>query len=303
MIRSGLAVVAAVAVMAAPCPAHPGQRSSPPLQPPKPKAVTSRAGNTQGVVPVLMYHKLGRAEKYMVRSYANFRRDLERLYTLGFRPVTLEEYAENRMSLPPGASPVVITFDDSHETQLSLDAQGRVRPNTFVAIWQDFAASHPDFPVKGTFFLNDNGPFGSSKTGPQAVKLLQKLGSEVASHTLMHGNLRKSSEAAAARDMGGSIIKLRRMGVEPTSFAPPYGVYPKRAGMLTSFTYQGQKFGFKRAVLAGDRPAPSPVSKRFDRMRIPRIIVAPVEGGFDTWMARMKAGRPAPYVQPAPKES
>jgi peptidoglycan/xylan/chitin deacetylase (PgdA/CDA1 family) len=135
------------------------------------------------------------------------------------------------------------------------------------------------------------------------VKLLQKLGSEVASHTLMHGNLRKSSEAAAARDMGGSIIKLRRMGVEPTSFAPPYGVYPKRAGMLTSFTYQGQKFGFKRAVLAGDRPAPSPVSKRFDRMRIPRIIVAPVEGGFDTWMARMKAGRPAPYVQPAPKES
>jgi peptidoglycan/xylan/chitin deacetylase (PgdA/CDA1 family) len=260
--------------------------------------VTSRKPDIQGVVPVLMYHRIGNKEAYMVRSRANFRYDLERLRRLGFRPVTLAEYARNEMKLAPGASPVVFTFDDSHPDQASFDAKGRFKPDTYVGIWQSFALEHPDFPVKATFFVNDNGPFGSRKNGPIIIKKLLEMGCEIGGHTVSHGDLRKASSARAAREIGRQILQLRKMGVEPKSFAPPYGSYPRSIRTISSFRYEGRQMGYGISVLAGDRPAPSPESERFNPLRIPRIIASPVQGGIETWLVRMKAGRPAPYVQP-----
>src|ERR1044071_6016423 len=80
----------------------------------KPKArVSNRPGNTEGGVIIVEYHKIAKQEARWDRSIVRFRKDLERFFSLGFRPVTLSSYLDNKMDLAPGASPIVFTFDDS----------------------------------------------------------------------------------------------------------------------------------------------------------------------------------------------
>ena len=68
--------------------------------------VSERPGNTDGVVFVAMYHRVMPEEGSYTRSVEGFKRDLQRLYDMGFRPVTLGEYIDDKMDLAPGASPI-----------------------------------------------------------------------------------------------------------------------------------------------------------------------------------------------------
>src|SRR5689334_1757587 len=69
--------------------------------------------NEVGVIPILEYHEISSKEKWMMRSIPNFRHDLERLYKEGYRPISMKEYLDNRIDLPAGMSPVLLTFDDA----------------------------------------------------------------------------------------------------------------------------------------------------------------------------------------------
>ena len=89
--------------------------------------VTKRKPDAKGGVLVVMYHNFGPGESRYVRSYKDFRGDLENFYALGFRPVTMSQYLSNSMPLPPGASPVVITMDDSAPTQFQVNQKGSIR--------------------------------------------------------------------------------------------------------------------------------------------------------------------------------
>lgn len=264
------------------------------------KRVTDRKPNLGGVVPILMYHRLGDKESYMVRSRKNFRRDLARLYKLGFRPVTMSEYVENRMALPPGASPVVLTFDDSWADQISLRKDGSVDPNTFVGIWMDFAKTRPAFPVKGTFYAIANGPFGQKGLGKKKIALLQKLGSEIGAHTLRHPSLGSVSRSRAMKEIGGSVSYLRKLGADVRTFAPPYGVWPNDRSLLDKdgFVFNGSKVSFNSVVSVGSGPAPAPASKRFRPMRLPRIVAYEGRLGVHDWLDQIQKGRTAVYVQP-----
>lgn len=260
--------------------------------------VTERPGNTAGRVLVIMYHRIGDKEATMIRSRDNFRGDLERLYRLGFRPVTMKEYVSNKMALPPGASPVVFTFDDSWEDQIRLMPDGSLDPNCFMGIWKSFTREHPDFPMKATFYVLNNGPFGKKAQAAQKVKLINSWGSEIGSHTTQHGNLREMTEDQIKKDLAASIDYIRKLGVEPVSFAPPYGRYPKEARILFGFDWKGQRYGFQSAVLAGAEPAPSPQSSGFDPLFIPRVQAAEGQYMLHWWIDRLKLGKTKPYVQP-----
>lgn len=260
--------------------------------------VTSRAGNRKGEVLVLMYHRTGPIEKYMVRSKKNFLKDLNRLYALGFRPVTLNDYANNTMDLPRGASPVVLTFDDSDPSQFKLVEGGAVDSNTFVGIWQGFAKKHPDFPVKGTFFILPNGPFGKGNNKTARIQKLKDLGCEIGSHTLTHRPLNKLSDAQVTKELGGSYQFIKKLGFEATSMATPYGIAPKKRSLLSSCVYNGKTVRYANICLAGSSPAKSPLDKSFDRRYISRVQAYDGPLGITYWLNATKSGKFKPYVQP-----
>ena len=233
----------------------------------------------------------------MVRSIQNFRNDLNRLYAMGFRPVTLHDYVNNRMKLPRGASPVVITFDDSDPSQLTLKADGTVHPHTAVGIWMSFKRKYPEFPIKGTFFVLPNGPFGQRKLVDRKIEILTNYGCEIGSHTLSHRSLAKLTDEEVIAEIAGSYEYLRSIGVEAKSFATPYGIAPKNRDLLTKSVFNGRTFGYENICLAGAGPAPSPFSPKFDRHRIPRIKAYDGPLGITYWQNRESNGKLDVYVQ------
>lgn len=262
------------------------------------KRVTKRVGNRAGTVLVLMYHKTGPEEKFMVRSQKNFLADLTRLYKLGYRPVTLAEYGSNQMKLPRGASPVVLTFDDSDPSQFLIKPDGSIDPKSLVGIWHKFAKSHPDFPVKGTFFVLPNGPWGSKKDAPIKLEYMRKWGCEIGSHTMNHKNLSKLSDAEVIAEFGRSYDYVKKLGFEPTSMALPYGILPKNRELVEGFQFKGQKYRYWNVVLAGSAPAKSPLNKSYDNLRIQRVQAYNGIYGINWWLDFNKKNPTRPYVQP-----
>ncbi len=246
-----------------------------------------------GDVLVLMYHRTGPEEKRMVRSRKNFANDLARLYKAGYRPVTLDEYTSNTMDIPRGASPVVMSFDDSDPSQLTMLKDGTVDPKCMVGIWMAFHKKHKDFPVKGTFFVLPNGPFGQSKMQAKKLGLLRSLGCEIGSHTA----LKKLPDEAVCKELGASYEFIKKLGFVGRSMATPYGIAPKNRKLLETWTYNGKSYRYANICLAGSSPAPSPLSKSFDRRRIPRVQAYNGTLGITYWLNR--EGKDfKPYVQP-----
>lgn len=250
-----------------------------------------------GDVLVLMYHRTGPEEKRMVRSRKNFANDLARLYKAGYRPVTLDEYTSNTMDIPRGASPVVMSFDDSDPSQLTMLKDGTVDPKCMVGIWMAFNKKHKDFPVKGTFFVLPNGPFGQSKMQAKKLGLLKSLGCEIGSHTMSHTALKKLPDEAVCKELGASYEFIKKLGFVGRSMATPYGIAPKNRKLLEAWTYNGKSYRYANICLAGSSPAPSPLSKSFDRRRIPRVQAYNGTLGITYWLNR--EGKDfKPYVQP-----
>ena len=71
-----------------------------------------------GAVPVLMYHQLVASPKGDYdQTPAQFRTELEQLYTHGYRTVTAADLVAGRIDIPAGKHPMVLTFDDSTVSQ------------------------------------------------------------------------------------------------------------------------------------------------------------------------------------------
>ena len=267
-------------------------------EPAPPKArVSDRPGNTDGVVFIAMYHRVMDPESPFVRTRANFLKDLKRLYDMGFRPVLLTEYLDNKMDLAPGASPVVMTWDDSTENQFNYLPDGTLDPDCAVAIWQSFAKDHPDFPVKGSFYANANGPF--VKDGPKKIKQLLDWGCEVDSHTMTHPQLSKLTDEGVMKEMAGMQDYLRERGVaNPRVLCLPFGIRPKNRALLKSFVYNGKTYRHEAALLVGANPAPSPNDPKRDPFALPRIQAYDGPYGLTFWLDLVEKGQVHPYVQP-----
>lgn len=262
-----------------------------------PLRVTGRPANTQGDVFVLMYHRVVEKPGPYDRTPANFKKDLETLYEKGFRPITLSQYVSGKFDLAPGASPVVFTFDDSDPSQFRYLENGAIDPDCAVGVWQNFAKEHPDFPVRASFFVLQNGPF--RKDGEKKVKQLIEWGCDVASHTLHHVRLDKISEDEIKNELAGTIDWLQSLGVKnPGLLSLPYGRSPKDKSVLFSFWLDGKEYKHDAALLVGAGPAPSPNSVKFDAFAVPRIQATEAERGITYWLDKVDQGKVALYVQP-----
>ena len=261
--------------------------------------VTSRKANLDGRVFVVMYHHIREGSNAMFRSPSKFRQDLENLYNMGFRPVTVSEYVGNRMNLPPGASPVVMTFDDAHPNQFYFLKDGRIDPKCAVGIWADFAKTHPDFPVKGTFYTLPV-MWGQHKLIQKKIDMLRGWGSEIGNHTWNHKFLNKLSDEQVKAEIAKQNDLLVSYGIPPNMpFCPPYGEYPKNKSLVKSFVYNGKTYRHSSACMAWDSPAASPNdAKKFNRYKFERLHGNGRPMGIDYWLAKVKQGKVQVYVAP-----
>jgi peptidoglycan/xylan/chitin deacetylase (PgdA/CDA1 family) len=264
------------------------------------KRVSTRKANPTGRTLILEYHKLSRRNTELDRTPAKFKKDLETLYKEGYRPVTVSEWLDGKMHLAPGASPVILTFDDAHPSQLRFKKDGTIDPNCFVAIWQQFAVTHPDFPVHGTFFVLPPWPFGQAKYIQEKVKMLRESGSEIACHTYHHYDMAKLSDDKVMEEIATSLDWLEKdFGVTNVPLAFPYGNKPKNMELLKGFTWNGKEYHVRCSMVAAGNPAEQPTAKSFDNWKIPRVVVCEESGGSTQWLKVMlKSTKFAPYVAP-----
>ncbi|MFD3515749.1 polysaccharide deacetylase family protein [Streptomyces sp. NPDC058657] len=247
--------------------------------------------NELGQVPVLMYHQLtAKPTSVYDRTPADFRAELERLAREKYVPVTARDFQEGRINTPAGTHPVVLTFDDSTNSQLRLGTDGAPAPDTAVAILAETARKHPAFTPVATFFVNADA-FSSTGTA-KALSWLKKNGYEIGNHTDQHQNLSSLGEAGAARAItaGQQAIEKAVPATAVTSLALPFGAMPQPAGVAA----RGPGYRYSGVYLVGSNPSLSPFARKFAPAAIPRIRSAGPKDedaalGSSQWLDRLSA--------------
>ncbi|MER8002391.1 polysaccharide deacetylase family protein [Streptomyces sp. NPDC095613] len=257
------------------------------------KAPEEVGANELGQVPVLMYHQLTEKPASVYdRTPADFRAELERLARENYVPVTARDFQTGRIDIPAGTHPVVLTFDDSTNSQVRLGQDGAPAPDTAVAILMNTAKKYPAFKPVATFFVNADA---FSATGSaKALAWLTSHGHEVGNHTDRHQNLRSLDQAGAVRAIaaGQQAIEKAVPGTRVTSLALPFGAMPQPAAVAARGT--GYRYG--GVYLVGSNPSVSPFAKSFAPDAIPRIRSAgpkdaDAEFGSSRWLDKLATGK------------
>jgi peptidoglycan/xylan/chitin deacetylase (PgdA/CDA1 family) len=264
------AVLAAAACGTPPPPAAPAAvpRPTPAAAPARGTAETARrlGADELGRVPILMYHRIAaRPKSPYERTPADFTAELERLAAENYVPVTTAELVARRLDLPAGAHPVVLTFDDGDPSVFTLTPEGQPAPGTAVRILLDVAAAHPGFRPVAALYVNEN-PFGGDG---RELRWLAEHHFEIGNHTRRHTNLRTASESAVTSAIAeeDGLIRHAVPGYRPATMALPYGAHPRKPELAL----RGAGYSYEGALLVGAGPAPSPCSREFDPVSIPRI--------------------------------
>jgi peptidoglycan/xylan/chitin deacetylase (PgdA/CDA1 family) len=251
----------------------------------KQENITGLTPNENGQVMILMYHRIGDKESTWTRSRENFLKDLKILYEKGYRLVSLNDYLNNEIDLPLGASPVILTFDDGTSGQFDfIENNGilEVDPDSAVGILKKFHDKYPDFGLEATFYVN-HMPF-NKRYWKEAVKKISDLGMDLGNHTLTHENLKEINSGRYSRQLGGLVLSIKDVlpSCNINSLALPFGAYPQDTSEVVKGVYEGCEYENRAMLLVGARPAPSPDDPKFNPLKLPRIRAD--EKNFNKWI-------------------
>lgn len=268
--------------------------------------------NEAGLIPILMYHRIGHPEGVWTRTPQNFRRDLTELYERGYRPVSLTDLVRGHIDLPAGLSPVVLTFDDGHEGQLRfLEENGKtsVDPDCAVGMLLVFHHEHPDFPIEATFFLNGETPFGQPEYVREKLDFIVSHGMDIGNHTTVHADLhheRFHNPRAIQRVIGEQAAylqdALKDFVYEVNTFALCHGHRPpgkSLRSLLASGSFENRGYNNIAILNVGSGPSSSPIDKDFTPLSLPRIRASRtnVKGfGMYDWLERLDKAPPGRFV-------
>lgn len=264
-----------------------------PLQPAA--RVTDLAPNEVGEIMVLEYHRLGEPQGEFYRSFENFQADLRALYEAGFRPITVAQMIDGDISVAPGATPVVFSFDDSSLGQFYYLEDGSIDPNTMVGAWEAFRAEHPDWNGGATWCVLPAADYPSNFFGdrpsreverPVREELIQRKidflldhGHEICNHTLYHARLDRAVSPEQVQEWIGrgedSIRVYLPQDYRFRTFALPLGVWPEDRELAYRGTYNGRDYQYDAVLEVTGGPNESPFDVDFDPLSINRVIVAP----------------------------
>jgi hypothetical protein len=249
--------------------------------------------NELGRVMIIEYHKIDYPEERWTRTPENFRRDLETLYARGYRLIALGDLLDGRIALPAGTTPVILTFDDSSPGQfryLQQNTEVEIDPKSAVGILEAFTREHPDFGHAAVFFVlpaanPPNRLFNQPNYAGRKLQYLARRGYEIGNHTLWHANLGKYDEATVRAQIAGAQQWIQRYVPEykPRALALPHGVYPKDVSWVLSGSAKGVTYKVDAILRVAGGPAPSPFSRAWDAVRLPRIQA--LESELRYWLA------------------
>jgi peptidoglycan/xylan/chitin deacetylase (PgdA/CDA1 family) len=250
----------------------------PPVKPPPIDLAVVRP-NELGMLPILMYHEIGPVEAEWCRTPDNFRADLQRLYDLGYRSISLNDFIDNRIDVPAGLSPVVITFDDGTAGQFRYikqdDGTYKIDPDSAVGIMMEFAERYPDFGLAATFFIYYPTPFRQAGLVEAKLRHLVELGFEIGNHTYTHPDLSVAGPEGIRKELG---MHARRTadyvpGYQVRALGAPFGQLPPadRRHLLMLGEYSGFEYRNDIVLLAGGNPSLPPNHTNFAPGRAYRI--------------------------------
>lgn len=255
-----------------------------------------RPANELGRIPILEYHVIGDSDARWTVERGHFKRQLELLYERGYRPITVAELVDRKISLPAGMSPVVFTFDDASPSQFRyVDHNGtlEIDPNSAIGIWLAFHRTHPDWANKATFCMLPGAAAGHAFFGERGiegqesawrhkkVRFLADHGFELCDHTLWHANLSKYSDQVVQEQIarGALAIDSAVPGYTVRTFALPLGIWPKNRELARAGSWRDPRTGrvvayhFDAILEVTGGPARSPFDPKFDALRLPRVEV------------------------------
>jgi peptidoglycan/xylan/chitin deacetylase (PgdA/CDA1 family) len=234
------------------------------------------APNELGEIPILEIHRVAVPASRWQITPDDLRALLANLYASGFRPVDFRAVADRQIDLPRGFAPVVLTFDDGDPSQFQWAPGGQGTtpdPNSAVGILWQFHQTHPDWALAATFFVNRN-PFGADSAAK--VRWLVAHGFEIGDHTVHHVDMTKLDAAQMLQEVGGMAAWIQNAvpGYRVQTLAYPYGFAAHLPSTAWDGTIDGQSYHIRAAVLVGAQPAPSPYSRQWQPLAVPRIQVA-----------------------------
>jgi hypothetical protein len=241
---------------------------------------------------ILEYHKIDYPEERWTRTPENFRRDLETLYAGGYRLQSLNDLVDGKITVPAGFTPVVLTFDDSSPGQFRyLEQSGTlvIDPKCAIGVLEAFIKEKPDFGRGGTFFVlpgasRPNRLFNQPEHEGRKLRFLVERGYEIGNHTLWHANLGKYPEPVVRRQIAEAQQWIQRHvpDYRIRTLALPHGVYPRDPTWALKGSASGAAYSHDAILMVAGGAAPSPFSRAFDPLRLPRIQA--VERDLAYWL-------------------
>lgn len=235
--------------------------------------------NELGHVPILTYHKIADTDTQYTRSRQGFASDLVQLKKHGFFPVTLAELRSGRILTPKGRIPVLITFDDSSESQFKFEPDGSLTAGCGVEIMERFQKQNADYPLRGVFFVLPKAQYPSNFFG-QTDKIGKKLqyltakGFEIGSHTLWHANLKQYRDKIEEQ-LALSVAEIHRYlkDYPVHAFALPYGIFPPQQDelRLRSGSFRGKTYRHDMIFDYSNTLSLSVYDREFNPYRIRRL--------------------------------
>jgi peptidoglycan/xylan/chitin deacetylase (PgdA/CDA1 family) len=250
--------------------------------------------NELGRIMILEYHRIQDPEERWTRTPENFRRDLETLHARGYRLQALNDLLDGRITAPAGTTPVVLTFDDSSPGQfryLGHDGAAEIDPRSGVGILEAFIRERPDFGRAATFYVlpgasRPNRLFDQPEHEGRKLRFLVAQGYEIGNHTLWHANLGTYDERIVREQIAEAQVWIQRHVPEyrPRTLALPHGVYPRDIAWAVQGSAKGTSYKHDAVLMVAGGAAPSPFSRAFDPLRLPRIQA--IEPELTAWLAR-----------------
>ena len=257
--------------------------------------------NEVGRIPIVMYHSVGDPGKYdrngLNIAPATFRKHLELMYAAGWYPINMRDMLKAQIDVPVGKTPVVLTFDDGRGSQFHQLPSGAVDPRCALGIMMDFNRQHPDWPLRGTFYVLTRraNPIPFYQRGKEGAKLnrLIDLGFEIGNHSSSHGWMSRMSEGKLQFEVADCIRYIKKLAPRATmdTFCLPYGARPKNAGIqvLLEGSEGGTSYRNRCVLNAWGGPAVPYTHKRFDKGAVDRVGVEP--GYLEGWIKKLKPGK------------
>ncbi len=273
--------------------------------------------NEAGQIMVVMFHNFvetyPKGKNEYTTTFSEFESLLDELYQKNYRLVNLEDMINNNIDVPAGCIPMVFTFDDGTAGQFNLveqDGQLKVNPKSAVGVMEAFNSKHPDFGLKGTFYVNLGvETFNGAGTVQDRLKYLIDKGFEIGNHTKTHVSLPDVKTADKMLEEVGGNQKLMEEyipGYKFKAFSLPFGNASKGLkDYVIQGNYQGTEYKHNSIVLVGANPSPSPVSPKFNPFAVPRVRSTgqeKVECDLAWWLDTMGKGS-SQYISDGNKDT